>query len=57
MNKAEEYVCAICTAPSILIKGRVLEGKKITVSPAGCKEMKASTGNISMKWLWLIESL
>jgi len=43
MNKAGKYVCAICAAPSVLIKAGVLDGRKATVSPAGREEMKAST--------------
>ncbi len=43
MNKAGKYVCAICGAPSVLIRAGVLEGRKATVSPAGREEMKAST--------------
>lgn len=43
MNRAGKYVCAICAAPSVLIKAEVLEGRKATVSPAGREEMKAST--------------
>ena len=43
MNEAGKYVCAICAAPSVLIKAGVLEGRKATVSPAGREEMKAST--------------
>ncbi len=43
MNKSGKYVCAICAAPSVLIKAGVLEGRKATVSPAGKEEMKAST--------------
>ncbi len=43
MNRAGKYVCAICAAPSVLIKAGVLEGRKATVSPSGREEMKAST--------------
>ncbi|MGA9098466.1 MAG: DJ-1/PfpI family protein [Methanotrichaceae archaeon] len=43
MNEAGKYVCAICAAPSVLIKAEVLEGRKATVSPVGREEMKAST--------------
>ena len=43
MNDAGKYVCAICAAPSVLIKAGVLGGRKATVSPSGREEMKAST--------------
>lgn len=43
MNRSGKYVCAICAAPSVLIKAGVLEGRKATVSPSGREEMKAST--------------
>ncbi|MFB3764331.1 MAG: DJ-1/PfpI family protein [Methanotrichaceae archaeon] len=43
LNKAGKYVCSICGAPSVLIKARVLDGWKATISPAGREEIEGST--------------
>jgi 4-methyl-5(b-hydroxyethyl)-thiazole monophosphate biosynthesis len=43
MNSSGKYVCAICAAPSVLIKAGVIEGRRATVSPSGRDEMKACT--------------
>jgi 4-methyl-5(b-hydroxyethyl)-thiazole monophosphate biosynthesis len=43
MNRSGKYVCAICAAPSVLIKAGVLEGRRATVSPSGREEMKECT--------------
>jgi 4-methyl-5(b-hydroxyethyl)-thiazole monophosphate biosynthesis len=43
MNSCGRYICAICAAPSVLIKAGVIEGRLATVSPSGREEMKACT--------------
>jgi 4-methyl-5(b-hydroxyethyl)-thiazole monophosphate biosynthesis len=41
MDKAGKVVAAICAAPSVLIKARVLQGRKATVSPSGKAQVQA----------------
>jgi 4-methyl-5(b-hydroxyethyl)-thiazole monophosphate biosynthesis len=41
MDRAGKCVAAICAAPSVLIKAKVLQGRKATVSPSGKTQVAA----------------
>lgn len=42
MDRSGKYVAAICCTPYTLVKGGLLQGRKVTVSPSGKKEVAAT---------------
>lgn len=42
MDRAGKYVAAICCTPYTLVKAGLLQGRKVTVSPSGKKEVAAT---------------